>query len=123
GAGGRGGSAVSNPLAEASGVTVTQIAIYQGVKIQLMKDGQLGQPKAPIAAGRDALVRLWVTTDGNYNGKPVIARFYIDGADPVETTAVVPPGPDDADLNTTINLKIPGESIKPGMQFGVGLLQ
>jgi hypothetical protein len=120
---GAGGSTVMNPFADASGVTITQIAIYQGVKVQLMKDGQLGVPKAPVVAGREALVRLWVTTDGNYNGKPVTARFNINGADPVETTTTVPANPDDPDLNSTINLKIPGASIQPGMQYSVGLLQ
>jgi Peptidase M66 len=53
----------------------------------------------------------------------VTARFYIDGADPVETTTGVPANPDDSNLNSTINFQIPGAVIKPGMQFGVGLLQ
>src|SRR5262245_3961706 len=60
-------------LVDASGVYVNQIAVYQGVKIVLMENGVPGPGTVPIVAGRDALMRVWVTTDpATYNGQTVV---------------------------------------------------
>jgi hypothetical protein len=111
-------------LTDASGVYITQISLYQGVKMVLMENGQPGPGTTPIAAGRDALMRLSLATDANYNGKPVVARLHVDGVeDPISSVGAVPGAPVETDLNTTLNIQIPGASIPAGFSFRVELLQ
>jgi hypothetical protein len=124
GQGGSGAGATTNPLAEATGVGMSQIALYQGVKAVLMQDGQATSNDVPIVAGRDALMRVFVSVDGDYDGKPVTGRLTIDGAaDPIEVTQVANGSPLDNDLGSTLNFRIPGAGIRPGFSFKVILLQ
>jgi hypothetical protein len=111
-------------LVDASGVGITQIALYQGVKATLMENGAAASNAVPIVAGRDALMRLFLSVDGNYNNQPVIARLYIDGvAEPIELTTGVNGAPKDNQLSSTLNFKIPGAAIVPGFAFRVELVQ
>ena len=109
---------------DASGVAITQIALYQGVKATLMENGQPAQSSVPIVAGRDALMRVWLALDGNYNGGPVIARLHINGIpEPIEVTGSAPGSPSDGVLGSTLNFQIPGASIAPGFAYRVEILQ
>src|SRR5262249_1523584 len=47
---------------DAIGVSLAGIAVYQGVKVDLMKDGAPAMEDIPIVADRPALVRLFVAT-------------------------------------------------------------
>lgn len=123
GSAGAAGTMTTNLPVDASGVTITQIAIYQGVKETLMMNGQAADDGVPIVAGRDALVRVWLNTDSNYDGQPVTAHFYIKGSDSIIYEGPVPANPDDGSLGSTLNFNVPGASITAGMQFGVDILQ
>jgi len=113
-----------DPLIDASGVGITQIALYQGVKATLMENGAAKANSVPIVAGRDALMRLFLSVDGNYNGQAVTARLIINGLqNPIEVIGNVTGGPKDNALNTTLNFNIPGAAIAPGLSFRVELLQ
>lgn len=119
---------VTNPdngaLTDAGGVSITQISLYQGVKVVLMEGGQPGSGSVPVVAGRDALMRVWLALDGNYNGKPVVARLRIDGvAEAIQVTGAVNGSPAENNLGSTLNFNIPGASIAPGFSFRVELLQ
>lgn len=114
----------TDPLVEASGVGIEQIALYQGVKAVLMQNGADGGNKVPLVAGRDALMRLFLTVDGNYNGQPVTARLTINGvADPIVVVANAKGGGKDNSLATTLNIDIPGAAIPAGFNYKVELLQ
>src|SRR4051812_42889498 len=63
-------------MVAAQGVTLQEIAVYQGVKRSLMKAGSPGTG-VPVVEGRDALVRLFVTTDASYNNSPVTAHLFV----------------------------------------------
>jgi hypothetical protein len=131
GGGGDGGGntgTVTNPdngaLTDAGGVSITQVSIYQGVKVVLMENGQPGDGSVPVVAGRDALMRVWLSLDGNYNGKPVVARLRINGVEEVlQVTGVVTGSPVENNLGSTLNFQIPGGSIAAGFSFRVELLQ
>lgn len=111
-------------LRDAGGVSISQISIYQGVKVVLMENGQPGAATVPIVAGRDALLRAWVNADAGYNGEPVLARLHIDGAEsPIETTVTGFAAPVEGDLASTLNFQIPGTSIAPGFSYRLELLQ
>ena len=124
GEGGRGGGVAPAPLVPAEGVSFDQIAIYQGPKRSL-----LGGPPSPsgvdvpVVAGRDAIVRLFLSAGSTYDGSPVTARLFLgDDPVPMEATAAVRAG-DEGDLATTVNLEIPGARIVPGVDYHVELLQ
>lgn len=111
-------------MVDAPGVAITQIALYQGVKAVLMFNGQDTGNTIPIVANRDAVMRIFVATDFNYNGKPVLGRLTIDGNPaPIEVTAPVNGMPTDNKLGTTFNFTIPAAAIQPGFAFKVQLLQ
>ncbi len=111
-------------LIDASGVAITQIALYQGVKATLMENGADANNPIPLVANRDAVMRLFLATDPNYNGQPVVARLTIDGAPaPMEQTVPVNGAPADNKLGTTVNFDIPGASIQPGFRYRVEILQ
>jgi hypothetical protein len=112
-------------MVDASGVAITQISVTQGVKVVLMENGQPGPGTVPLVAGRDALMRVGLALDGNYNGEPVVARLHVDGAkEPIEIVAPAVSGPPAEDnLATTFNIPIPGASIPAGFSYRLELLQ
>lgn len=124
GAGGGGGMGGAGPaMAAAPGVTIAEVAIYQGVKRALM--GGAPSPSGvtvPIVAGRDALVRVFVDTDASYDGAPVTARLFIGQDAPLETTAAVGPAAEDS-LAGTLNFDVPGDRLSPGVAYHVELVQ
>ena len=112
-------------IQDAAGVTITEIALYQGVKVELMLNGQDAANKTRIVANRDALMRVFVALDpAKYDGQPVIARLTIDGVpDYIEQTVTPNPTPTENALNSTINFDIPAASLLPGFSYRVELLQ
>lgn len=111
-------------LADATGVTISQIALYQGVKATLMQNGADAGNKVPIVANRDAVMRLFLAADGTYDGQPIVARLTIDGvADVMEQNVNVNGNPQDNQLGSTLNFDIPAASVLPGFKFRVDLLQ
>jgi hypothetical protein len=107
----------------ATGVSITQVAIYQGPKRVLMGGMQTGNVTVPVVAGRDALVRVFVQTDGSYDGSPVIAHLFLgQGSAPLEVVGAVGAS-SEGDLGSTINFDVPGASIVPGVTYRVELTQ
>jgi hypothetical protein len=102
---------------DAVGVSISDIAIYQGVKRSLM------QPtNTPVVAGRDAMIRVFTQTDGSYNGQPVTARLYLSGSAPMDATHTAGGGKDGS-LGSTLNFSVPGAAIQPGTTFHVAIMQ
>lgn len=131
GAGGPGGNSTSNtgmpqppPMVEAQGVSISEIAIYQGVKRSLMKDGAKASSSTPVVAGRDALVRVFFATDGGYDGSPVTANLIIgEGSNPITVTKTLGGVSSDSKLDSTINFDVPGDAIASGAGYRVELQQ
>lgn len=120
---GTGGAVQQDPLVDATGVSIQQIAIYQGVKRPLMENGSPASSGVPIVAQRDALVRVFASTDASYNGAPVTARFTIEGQAPIDVVQPVNGAPQEGSLGSTINFDVPGSMITSGAAYRVELLQ
>ena len=80
----------------------------------------------PLVAGDDALLRVFVTTtqDSTAAMPPVRARFYLDGAEqhPVNIAATSTPIPnkvEEGDLGKSANARIPGRTVRPGLEMVV----
>jgi hypothetical protein len=109
------------PLAAVKGIGISEIALYQGIKRPLMAGGQaVAEQVVPIVIGREALVRVFVTTTPDYDGEEVTARFFFaEDKPPIEVTQKLAGASTDDKLASTINLKIPGEVITKDFQYHV----
>jgi hypothetical protein len=117
------GEPLPPPLVAAQGVSIGQIALYQGVKRVLMQDGSAPSSKVPVVAERQALVRVFATTDDTYDGSPVTARLELGDGAPIEVQQVIQGTPSDGALESTINFDVPAAAMVPGMTYRVDLLQ
>ncbi len=107
----------------AQGVTLQEVAIYQGVKRSLMVGGEAVDSDVPLIAGRDALVRVFYATDGEYSGGEIIGRLSVPGGDPIEVKGVLGASSNDAELETTLNFQVPGDRIGDNLDWSVELLE
>jgi len=85
---------------------------------------QTGVVTVPVVAGRDALVRVFVQTDGTYDQGPVTAHLFLgQGSKPIEVVGPAPASSAEAQLGSTINFQVPGASIVPGVTYRVELTE
>lgn len=122
GAGGTGGSTEPVVLVAADGVSITQIVAYQGVKRPLMEAGGPASSDTPLVERRDALVRVFYTLSGGYNGQPVTARLEI-GAQSWDNITLLGSGSNESSLLTTINFDVPGAVLVSGAGYHVTIMQ
>ncbi len=122
-------TALTQPVA--TGLTINEVAIFQSLKIPLAKDGQVadrGSIPLSVVAGRDAMLRIYVTPDAGFGAKPVTARVKIVNTSPTggfakvfSATATVSAASAEFDLGTTLNVDIPGAYLQPGSTYTVVL--
>lgn len=112
-------------LVGAAGVTIREVALYQGVKRPLMLNGAPAESSIPIIQGRDALIRVFYDTDATLAAGPVTARLSVAGQkEPLEQEIeVLALSSSDADLQSTINFEVPGDWLVPNAAYKVELLQ
>lgn len=120
---GSGGTPPAPSFVGATGVAISRIAIYQGVERNLMDQGAPAQSNVPLVAGRDAMLRVFYTTDGSYNGQPVTARLSVGEGDPIELTQPLGAGSVEEDLGSTLDFDIPGDRIGDTLAYSVAVLQ
>ena len=80
----------------------------------------------PLVAGRQALLRVFVTAASPTTAviPPVRARFYVDGteihiANVTARTATIPTEVDEGDLSRSSNVEIPAHIVRPGLEMVV----
>ncbi|MEO8636009.1 MAG: M12 family metallo-peptidase [Gemmatimonadales bacterium] len=106
-----GGPAPSNNLAVAG--------------VQLIQSTQRADGTVPMIAGRDALLRVFVSASGANTLQPAIRiRLYqgglqVDSLDVASPGASTPVGVDTANLATSWNVRIPGARVVTGMSYRV----
>lgn len=60
----------------AVGISVDEVAVYQGVKVPVVEDGQMvNDLNAPIVAERPGVVRVFVNTEADWQERDVIVRL------------------------------------------------
>jgi hypothetical protein len=111
------------------GVAVTGIAVFQGVKIDLLdaKGAWIapGKRNAPVVAGRTAVIRAYVTPAAGWAAQSVTAELRLLGSGaktPVlrATRAVAGPSSDAAPA-TAFDFDVPGEAMAADVTFQVSL--
>ncbi len=115
------------PVADGAAVIdlpVSQVAIYQGVQIDLMVEGEAPEDgQAPIVADREALVRVFVEPPDDFDSRKVTAVLRVDGGKEhiVEDTFKVETSSDETDLDSTFNFSINAAWMSPGMTMSLEL--
>ncbi len=104
-------------LIATKGVTIKEIALYQGVKRPLMATGMPATSETPIVAGRDALLRVFVDVDASHE---LIGRIYFDDdPTPIEIKQTIAGSSTDAKLDSTLDFDIPGAKLTPTTKYRV----
>ncbi len=124
GAGGDGGG--TTEAGDLTGnISISEIAIYQSVKIPLMSGGTVQTANAPVVTGKQALVRVFVAPGNGWQAHQVVAELTLsDGgndtvfvSDPVSITAAS----SDGSLGSSLNINVPGEKVTLGARYKVSI--
>jgi hypothetical protein len=120
--GGGGPNGPSTLLVGAKGITLTQVAMYQGPKRLLMQGGLSQTSDVPLVAGRPGWLRVFHQTDANYDGGPVFVRLEIKGHEPIlaEVPSLTPATTVEEDAGSGIGFDLPGEMIHDPFEYSVG---
>ncbi len=121
GTGGSGGSGTTSGSA-VTGIDISQISVWQSVKVTLMNNGAGQSPNAPVIAGRDALVRVYVSPTSSWQSRSIVGRLTVGGQS-LDVTATPSGASSDASLGSSINFNLPGSWITANSTFSVELLE
>ncbi len=109
-------SAQAGPVVGSAEATVRVMAYLTQVV-------QSRRAAVPLVAGRDALLRVFVTAERSTSAgrPPVRARFFVGGAQAHEIiipagSAAVPTEIEEGDFPVSANATIPGEVVRPGLE-------
>ncbi len=110
-------------LSLADGVTISEVAIYQGVKRTLVVDGETVDSDVPLIAGRDALVRVFTSTADPYDEEPVVGRLTLgDEVIEVEVDRLRDESRNHR-FDSTLNFVVPGDLVGDRLDWSVEVLQ
>jgi len=96
----------------ATGLPITDIAVYQAVKVTVVKSGNQVSKNAPVVAGRDGLVRVFVKPAAPFTHAITGVLTLTTGGVPKTFTANLTPkaASSDAAFTSTFNFNVPGAS-------------
>jgi hypothetical protein len=114
------------PLAGSCDIELSQVAIYQGVKIALAKDGAPPEtPAADVVARRAALFRAFVTPSPNWAGRPARVRLVLRSGGKVSTyveqKAVAAPSTEGS-FPGTFNFQVPADVVTEEASYAVEIV-
>lgn len=128
GGGGSGdnGGLPSAPKSPAAKVGITQIAVFQSVKVPVVADGaRVEERNAPIVAGRAGLVRVYVSPAEGFTPGRIAGELTVKGADGKEQkfrdTRGISRASSDATATSTLNFDLPADAFTVGATFSVSL--
>lgn len=108
----------------ASGISVRDVALFQGTKVQLVKDGALAKTTTAVVAGRPALVRVYVKPD-DATAREVTAELRIEAGDKkhplLRETKTIAKASTDEDTKSTFNFEVPAAYLTTDATFSVAL--
>lgn len=111
----------------AVGLTVSEVAVFQGIKVSVAKNGSkvLTRPM-PVIAGRSGMIRVYVKPDATWTTREATAVLHLtrDGQplSDLEDTKTIATASTDADLASTFDFDVPGSSLAAGVTYAVQLL-
>ena len=112
----------------ASNVSISEIAAYQTVKVTLMEGREdVTNREAPIIAGKDLLVRVFVELGQGWKSREVVAALSLESSSESFATQsakkYVTVSSSDANLESTFNFNIDGELLKGDLRYSIALFE
>jgi hypothetical protein len=112
------------------GVSLTEIALYQGVKLVLARDGKEPESRGTAAStqvieGRPALFRFFLTPGPGWNGAEATVRLTLTtpaGAKTYDGRRAITTASTDRVAASTVNVEIPGADITAGSAFSAEII-
>lgn len=119
------GAPVTPTLAPAK-VSISEVAIYQAVKISLSADGaRVAERGAPVLAGRKGLIRVFLTPTEGFAAGPIAGELTIrakDGTTKVlKDTKSISKASTDASASSTLNFEVAAEDLTLGASYAVSV--
>jgi hypothetical protein len=110
----------------ATDLTISEIAVFQGVKATIVKGTAKATPGVPLVAQRDALVRVYVKPSSSYEPRSLKAVLRLVDADGTPLKAItdtkkLSAASTDESLASTFDFEVPGSSLPLGVQFAVAI--
>lgn len=115
-------------LVEVKDLAIGELALFQGVKVPLEKDGEKLDvtSKVHVIAGREGVLRVYVTPSATWTSREVVAELTLTGGSSAPkvftTTKTISGVSDDAILDSTINIDVPNGALETGASYRVRLL-
>lgn len=109
----------------ANGVTITQVAVNQGVQIPIEKSGsKVTSRNADVVANRAGLVRVYVSPKSGFSPHAITGELKLESSSGTLTySATLTPSvsSSDATLSSTMNFDVPTDAIKVDSKYSVTL--
>ncbi|MBN2341862.1 MAG: hypothetical protein JXX29_03660 [Deltaproteobacteria bacterium] len=107
-------------------ISIQDIDLFQSVQVQLVRSRQTVSSNVPVVAGRDAMMRIYVATDTQWQNQNIIARVTLTAGsgdtDVYEASANISGSSSENSLSSTINIDIPAAAMLVGTRYTVELL-
>ena len=114
---------IPDPLV--TGLRVTQVIAYQGLRATLVKDGQPATPEVPLIQGRATMLRVFLTPDAGWDGREVIVRLALSSGGmalpPVEVHSTLAAASAESDLASTANFDLAPDQVTADLTWAVSL--
>ena len=126
---GGGGSGADGCMGLAHDISVSEIAVYQTVKVSVMDAGvavAVASRNTDVVVGRDSLFRVLVTTNPGFVAREVSARLVIANGTTTDSffqKKTVSKSSDEADTTTTFQLQVPKNKITAATRYYVELVE
>jgi hypothetical protein len=107
----------------AAGISVDQVALYQGVKVPVVENGAVVNDRnAPIIAGRPGVARVFVEPEADWEQHEILARLTV--GDMVFEETFTPTGASsETNADSTINFDFEAGELPGNVDFSVELLE
>ena len=120
------GPGPSPDLPLVKGLDIDEVAIFQGVKIDVAKSGaKVAKRNADVIVGRAGIVRVYVTPSSGWSAREVTGKLELvsSSGSTVITSAptTISSASSDAALTSTINFELPTDAIKADTKYVVSL--
>lgn len=124
GGGGAPDAGVIMPGSLVHGLAISDVAIYQAVKVSLVKNGApVTTTNAPLVRNRPAFLRVFVTPGTGWTARSVVARLQWGTGAPRDVMLAISGASTDITLGTTVNFQLAAEDLTPNVQWSVSLYE
>lgn len=115
----------TRPADPACGLAITDIALYQGVKVPLVREGvEVKRRETDLIQQRPALLRVFVKATGAWKAGKVTAELTIKtgrGQKSLKDQRPISGDSTDADLATTLNFDVPADVVTDDASYTIAV--